>query len=399
MPGLMSSFPSSAETQVTLANWRTAPFNAWAFHHVREIVPTAEIANDPAGVRPLPRSDRSLDGLEIDAAGGRRLSMDQFLAETQTDGIVVLKGGSVVLERYANGMTARTPHILMSVTKSMAGLLAGMLVEKNTLDVERLVTDYVPEVASTVYRGATVRHLLDMRVGIDFAEDYLATSGPIIEYRKATGWNPLGPGEQPGDLRGFYKNLTASSGPHGGPFNYVSPCSDLLGWVIERAAGRGFADLMSAHLWQPMGAADAAYVTVDRLGAPRVAGGMCTTTADLARVGQLIVDGGKRDGRTIVPASWIADILENGDTEAWNKGSFVDYFPGVSMHYRSKWYVEHGPAPLVYGIGIHGQNLFVDTRNEIVIAKHSSQALPLDAARIALTARAVAHIRRALTTG
>ena len=100
-------------------------------------------------------------------------------------------------------------------------------------------------------------------------EDYTATSGPIVEYRKATNWHPLGPGECPSDLRSFYQGSRAPEGKHGGRFHYVSPNTDLLGWVIERATGQRFADLMSRYVWKPMGAQHSAYITVDRLGAPR----------------------------------------------------------------------------------------------------------------------------------
>src|SRR5262249_59035360 len=123
------------------------------------------------------------------------------------------------------------------------------------------------------YDGATIRHLLDMRAGIAFDEDYLATSGPIVAYRKAVNWNPLEPGESPTDLRSFYRELTKSSGPHGGPFNYVSPNTDLLRLVSERATGARYADLMSELLWRPLGAARHAYITGHRPGAPRRAGG------------------------------------------------------------------------------------------------------------------------------
>ena len=96
---------------------------------------------------------------------------------------------------------------------------------------------FVPEVKGTAYHGATLRHLLDMRAGIAWDENYLATSGPIVEYRKATGWNPLGPGETPSDLHSFYQHLE-KPGAHGGALHYVSPNSDLLGWVVERATSR-----------------------------------------------------------------------------------------------------------------------------------------------------------------
>src|SRR5204862_5474770 len=116
----------------------------------------------------------------------------------------------------------------------------------------------------------------------------------------------------------FYRQLTKSDGAHGGAVHYVSPNTDLLGWVIERAAGERYADLMSELLWKPMGAARSAYITVDRLGAPRCAGGVCATARDLARVGQLILDGGARGSRQIVPESWIDDITRCGDRQAWD---------------------------------------------------------------------------------
>ena len=356
--------------QVTLANWRAAPFNRWGFQHVRELIPSADIPNDPRRVRELPLEKRDFD-------------LERVLAETDTDGFVVLHRGSVVTEHYANGMTPETPHILMSVSKSMMGLLFGSL----EIDAERKIVDFVPELRATAYADATVRNLLDMRAGVKFAEDYLATEGAIVEYRKATGWNALGPGEMPGDLHSFYQVLKERDGPHGGRFHYISTNSDLLGWVIERATGRRYAELMSELVWKPIGAERSAYITVDRLGAPRCAGGMCVTARDLARAGQWMIEH---------PTAWIEDIEKNGDRDAWDKGSFAAYFPGLPMHYRSQWYVLHGASPLVFGVGIHGQHLFIDRKNELVIAKLSSQAQPLDGARIGLTLRAVSQIRKSV---
>ncbi|MDA0341161.1 MAG: serine hydrolase [Proteobacteria bacterium] len=394
---MMTDFPARPENQVTLANWRTEPFNKWAFHHVREIVASAEIANDPDKVAPLAETPEDLSGLTVADDAGKALDLAGFLAATDTDGLVILKSGRIIHESYANGMSAGSPHILMSVSKSMLGLLFGILAQRGVLDPDRLVTDIIPEVADTAYAGATLRHLLDMRAGIDFDEDYLATSGTIVQYRKATNWNPLELGEAPSDLRSFYANLTERDGPHGRSFHYVSPNTDLLGWAIERAAGARYADLLSELLWQPMGASRPAYITVDRFGAPRVAGGMCATVRDLARVGQLVIQDGARDGKQIVPAAWIADIAGNGDAAAWKAGGFAPYFPGIDIHYRSKWYIERSASategPMLFGVGVHGQNLFVDAKRDLVIAKVSSQAQPLDAAKISLTSRWVAAVR------
>lgn len=373
-----------AQTKFTLANWRTAPFNRFAFHHVRELVPSADIANDRQRVRELPAHPVDFSTLRIDPDAGEPLRFEAFLEETGTDGIVVLHRGRVAFERYANGMGAGQPHILMSVSKSMLGLLFGFL----ELDPQTRVTQILPELDATAYRGATLRHLLDMRAGIRFNEDYLATDGPIVEYRKATGWNPLAAGETPSDLHSFYSKLTQADGAHGGPLHYVSPNTDLLGWVIERATGRRYAELMSELLWKRIGAEYPAYVTVDRLGAPRAAGGLCVTVRDLARAGQFLIEN---------PSPWIDDIERNGDPRAWSAGDLAPYFPGLPLRYRSQWYVLEGAAPLVFGYGIHGQFLFVDRVNEIVVAKASSQALPMDTARIGLMMRAVSEIRKLLS--
>jgi CubicO group peptidase (beta-lactamase class C family) len=395
MSELMAGFPAPTSGQVTLANWRTHPYNRWGFQHVRELIPTADIPAAPDDLFRLPPAAADLGGLAIADGRGGHMSLEAFLEATATDAFVVVHRGRLVLERYRSGMTAATPHILMSVSKSMLGLLAGILAEKGVLDVDAEAARYVPEIADSAFRGASVRTLLDMRSGLDFDEDYLATSGPIIAYRKSTGWNPLAPGEAASDLRSFLPTLKAS-GAHGGRTNYVSPCTDLLGWIIERAAGRRYADLMSDLLWRPLGAAYSAYITVDRLGAPRAAGGMCMTATDLARVGQLLVQGGRRGDRSIVPEAWIADIETRGDAEAWDRGTLAGYFGGRSMHYRSKWYVEHGATPLLGCLGIHGQHLYVDRRAQIVVAKLSSQAMPLDAEAIGLTGRAIDALRQHL---
>ena len=121
------------------------------------------------------------------------------------------------------------------------------------------------------------------------------------------------------------------------------------------------------------------------------------TAMDLARVGQLIVQGGRRNQHQIVPEEWLEDIVLGGDPEVWNNGQFASYWPGRYMHYRSQWYVERGPKPLLSGFGIHGQHLFVDPDRAIVIAKLSSGPVPIDAKQIALTAHAVDAIRHRLS--
>jgi len=368
MSEVMQGFPPEEPNRASLANWRKAPYCHWAFHHVREIIPSAKISNDPIDVWEL----------ESGAIDMSSLGLDDAMVKTDSDAVVVLHKDKLVHETYRNGMTWQDPHILMSVSKSMLGLVAGTLVERGELAENDLVTKYVPELANTAYAGAKVRDLLDMRAGILFEEDYLATDGPIIDYRFAANWNPVPKDHVASDLRSFMSLLTRSDGPHGGRFHYVSPNTDLLAWVFERATGIRYAELVSERLWRPLGAEAAGYITVDRIGGARAAGGKCMLARDLARVGMMMANGGKRDGKQVVPASWLEDIIKNGDPQAWKDGDFYNKMGQREIHYRSKWYIQRDSEPLIFGVGIHGQFLFVDPAKNLSVAWFASRNSPLD---------------------
>ena len=205
-------------------------------------------------------------------------------------------------------MTPTTPHLLMSVTKSVVGCVAGILAGQGLLDPEAPVTTYVPEVADSGYDGATVRHLLDMRTGVAFRETYLEPDAEVRVMERSMGWRPL----LEGDPVGMYDYLTTlgTAGAHGGDFTYRSADTDMLGWVLERASGTRMADLVSSLLWVPIGAEHDADITCDPVGSAIHDGGMSATARDLARFGQLLLDDGRVDGDEVVPASWLADARQ-----------------------------------------------------------------------------------------
>ena len=176
-----------------------------------------------------------------------------------------------------------------------------------------------------------------------------------------------------------------------------TPISSVL--AVERATGRSFAALVSELLWKPMGAEHAAYITVDCDGTPRCAGGLCVSIRDFARVGQLLIDGGKRGAAQIIPQSVVADVLHNGDRRAWRDGQWANTFAFISrnMSYRNGWYVVHDQPNLAFAMGVHGQNMFVDISNRIVVAKVSSWSQPINYFSLALTHLAESRIRKSLS--
>ena len=373
----------------TLANWRTAGFTAQAFRTVPAFMPTARIAADAAHARALPEAPRAIDGFGIQLAPGKSFDLPQLLAATATDAFVVLHDGRIVHESYGNGLNAETPHILMSMSKAVTGLVAGVLGANGTLDVEAPVSSLVPEIAQTSYRGATIRQLLDMRARAVFDPPTLAA------YAASTGWEAPAADGPPPDLKSFFAAMAQVPGAHGGAFKYDSANTDLLGIALERATGQSFAELAGDLLWKPMGAAQDAFVTLDSRGAARCSGGVGATARDVARLGQLVL----QDSGRIVPPGVIDDLWNRGDEEAWKTGEFGKSFRAMKlgrMRYRSGWYIIDDAPRTLFAMGIHGQNLFVVPSHRLVIVKLSSLATAIDPMAIVLAHRAVPELARLL---
>jgi len=118
---LMAGFPPPPESVVRLGNWQDPPFNRWSFQHLREIVPTQRIARGARAKAQVPANQQALDHIAVTRLGAGPSTVGEVLADTWTDAVIVLHGDQVVLERYFGPMRANTPHLLMSVSKSIVG--------------------------------------------------------------------------------------------------------------------------------------------------------------------------------------------------------------------------------------------------------------------------------------
>jgi CubicO group peptidase (beta-lactamase class C family) len=369
---LMQGFPPPPQARVTLANWQDPPYNRWAFSHLREIVPTQRISRGRRGeIMPLPADPQPLGDVATAARDGSVSTVEAVLDATYTDGVVVVHGGRTVFERYAGETHPDTPHLLMSVTKSFVGCVVGNLVDRGVLSTEQLVTDHVPELLDSGYRGARVCDLLDMRSGIKFSENYTDLDAEVRVFEQAALWRPATHGVP----LGIYAYLTTlvAAREHGGIFEYRSCETDVLGWVCERASGTRMADLIADLVWTPMGAEYDAEISCDGLGAAMHDGGMSATTADLARFGVMLLAGGEAGGNRVVPAEWLAASW-NPDPDVRNAfaGSFdAPYLPGGWYH-NQFWFLPRPQGDVLLCLGINGQMLYVDPATGTVAAKTSS---------------------------
>jgi hypothetical protein len=398
-PGLMSGAPPfGPPSQVTLANWQDPPFNRWAFQHVRELIPTARIPRGTGPVWRLAADHRDIAGIRF-RSDDRQLSVAELLADTCTDGFLVLHRGRIVTEQYFNGLAPDVPHLLMSVSKSVTSTVAGVLAGRGLLDASALVTDIVPELRATSFEGATVQHLLDMRAGTRFDEDYDNPEADVRTYERVYLWRPDDGQARPDDALGYFATLQ-NDGPHGGPFRYRSVLPDVLAWVLERTAGTRLHELIATQLWQPMGAEFDAEITVDSRGNPMADGGICATLRDVARFGQLFLQRGLARGQRIVPTSWIDDTIRGAPDgpAAFRAGDNPDGYPPVA-HYRNCWWVRDPGLPFYHASGINGQHVFVHVPSQTVVVKLSTWPAAWREDWLKLTVRGVTAVTAALQEG
>lgn len=366
----MDECPVSASAQVSGANWLEAPLNRWSMWNVGQLVPTRKVSRGNGPVMALPQmtAPPELGGLELKRVDGTTGTVDDVLADTFTDAYAVLQDGALVAERYAADGGPDTVHAVLSVTKAMVGCVAGVLVDRGDLDDHRAITDYVPELASTGYAGATVRHVLDMRSGVAFLEDY---TDPHAEIRVMDKWLHGGRG-----LYAFLQTLEHGR-DHGGRFLYRSAETDVLGWVCERAAGSRMTDLLSELLWKPMGAEYDAEIICDGVGNVVHDGGLLATARDLLRLGQLLLNQGsvrltEDEPQRVLPLRWLrqAWAVDADIRTAFAESPAESSFPGG--WYRNQFWFrvgDHGTVLLC--IGIHGQMVYVSRRTGTVCVKLS----------------------------
>ncbi|WP_123023807.1 serine hydrolase domain-containing protein [Mycolicibacterium stellerae] len=367
-------------SDVTLDNWQSAAQLHWTFQHIADFLPTAAISRGTGPVAELPSSPVELTDIPLyDRTNGKRTTVGDVMAATVTDGWIVTQHGKVLAEHYYGGMHADSSHLLMSVSKSLIAMVVGALVSDGTVIPDAALTHYVPALANSGYAGATVRNLLDMRSGIKFSEDYLDPVAEVRLIEQAIGWAPRTVPDLPSTMYDFLVTLQQKA-PHGGPFEYRSCETDVLGWVCEAASGLRMPELMSAVLWAKLGARTDATIGVDSVGTGMFDGGINACLSDLVRFGSLFLNGGTSlTGQRVVSLSWIADTFAGGvDSRAAFAASPGDNRMPGGMYRNQCWFPRPGNNVLLC-LGIHGQMIYVNRAADMVAAKLSSWPLPQDA--------------------
>jgi CubicO group peptidase (beta-lactamase class C family) len=309
------------------------------------IFPTRSIA---AGGKllPLPEKLMDLDAVEL-RAGDRSLTVDAYFRQQSVAGLLVIKNGSIVYERYRLGNTAASRWVSFSVAKSVTSMLIGAAIQDGYIaSIDEKVTDYLPRLKGSPYDQSTIRNILQMASGVEWNEDY---ADPESDVNTAV-WDTL-------QLYQFLNKKPRKSTP-GASFNYNTAETNLAGNLLRSAIGNNLATYLSEKIWRPYGMeADANWQLVSD--GEGEFGGCCinATLRDYGRIGLFALGNGRlADGTRVLPENWMAESTAPSDASAG-----YGYF----------WWLQAGGS--YQASGIFGQAIFVDPKEKVVIALHSAR--------------------------
>lgn len=231
--------------------------------------------------------------------GGREWTIDDYMTANRISGLLVIKDGKILLEKYGLGRKPEERWTSFSVAKSVTSTLVGAAIQDGKIKgIDSLVVDYIPELKGSGYEGVTVRQLLMMSSGVKWNEDY---TDPNSDVARAGATMPE-PGVNP--LVSYMRRLPRANEP-GTKFTYNTGETDLVGVLVSKATGKTLSEYASEKLWKPYGMEQDAIWMTDLGGHER--GGCCMsmTLRDYGRVGQFILDGGKAGTKQVLPEWWV----------------------------------------------------------------------------------------------
>jgi len=361
LAGLIATEISRAETSKTIENYRLhmfdAPFRSLANRTIELMFDTARV--DYAKTQwILPKNIVDMDfSYEFN---GVRHRADDVLEDTDTDALLVIKNGRIVCERYLNRADATTHFNSYSMAKSFNSIMVGLaLADGHIASVLDPVVKYVPELRGSGYDGTTIQNLLEMRSGVDWDDNFFA-EGTTGRKAHLAAWV-----EASARYTDEGRNTTRAH-PPGTTFNYNTMDAAVVGLVIESAVKMPVSKYLSERLWKPAGMESYGFYVLDGppgVGREFTGGGFNAVLRDYGRIGLMMLDRGRANGRQILPASYVAESTKpstTSDTETKEPHLGYAYF---------WWPILNSQA--FTALGGEGQFIYVDPASRTVVVKMS----------------------------
>jgi CubicO group peptidase (beta-lactamase class C family) len=295
-------------------------------------------------------------------------TIDDYLAEAKVTGLMVLKDGQIVLERYQYGRRPEMRFRSFSMAKTFTAMLVGIAHQRGMIrSLDDKVADYWPEIASSAYGQTTIRNLLFMGSGVPFKELYTWTDGDdnwvwgqVLYAQKNR--------RMPEVVSEFLNTKTTRNHEQGSRFHYASIETEILGRVLRRATGKTVTKLTEEWIWTPMGAeSDARWLLSTTDLSEATGGGLNATLRDYARFGVLLSNDGRRGDQQIIPLDFLMDATDQSRLPRNFRPRIATPFYGYGYQ---TWVFPMKERTFALQ-GIHGQVIYIQPATKIVMVQTS----------------------------
>lgn len=338
----------------------------WAFQNLSKVVRVEPVSRGNGSILALPYRDGTRLNDKFMILGGNSLNLRDLLKSMDVDGFIALKNGEIVTEAYYNGLTPDKRHIAFSVTKSLVGTLAGILIHEGLLDPNEQITTYLPELKGKAIDDATIRHALDMTLSLEWSMNRLDPQAEVNLNSAAGGFTKKPHDFQFSNTLDLIKSVKQKD-EHGLTYTYNPANTEILGWAITRVLKQNWQEAFAERVWSKLGAERDAFIVVNEAGHGFATAGFNATLRDLARFGLMMSRNGYFNGHQIVPKAWIEDI-RNGDSvarQAWQDKREKRVF-GKTAYYRNQFRVLDYSVGEFMAMGAMGQSIYINMDNDLV---------------------------------
>jgi CubicO group peptidase (beta-lactamase class C family) len=285
-------------------------------------------------------------------------TLDDYLERQRVTGLLVIRNGEIVAERYRYGRGQDARFLSFSMAKSVTSMLVGIALERGVIaSIDDPAQKYAKELAGSPYGETPVRQLLRMSSGLVFTERYDGNDDVARMSRAAATGNP--------PVAQFLRSITERHSPAGAKFVYASGETEVLGRVLAGASGRSVAELTSEWLWQPLGAEQDAFWVLSRDGQERASGFFNASLRDWGRLGWMAARDGRVGERQVVPREYLLDATDPArQPQAFRPGRATP-FSGYGYQF---WLLPGRERSFAFQ-GVYGQAVFVQPSSGIVMVQ------------------------------
>jgi CubicO group peptidase (beta-lactamase class C family) len=336
----------------TRANWFfDEGVRVGSFSHLDELLPHNKLSKSESPLPFVAAGGETKFGYRFE---NQSWTLDDFLAHQRVTGLLVIKDGAILFERYQYDRKPEDRFISHSMAKSIVSLAVGMAVAEGRIaSLDDLVSKYVPKLAGSPYGETTIRSVLRMSSGVRFSEVY---DGKDDLTRFLIARN------RDGSISAL-REFETREAEQGTRFHYASSETVLLAVLLREVTGTTLSQYLTTRLWQPMGAEGDATWTTSSDGTETALGNFNATLRDYGRLGMLLANDGAVGGKQIVPKDYLLDATDwRRQPPAFTPGKATPYFG-----YGYQFWLYPGEKRRFALLGVYGQSIFVDPELKLVM--------------------------------